>query len=261
MALDVAGPLVTTGIPVVGGLASSVRLTGTDAGGGADERLAGEGSVGGEEPVAEGAGIDRLPGRSDGKAGFSETRFVCALREVSFGGEMSVAEGNGTEDGISVIRGTEDKDVLSAGEPVWMPREVSVNGGKSVAMGSLLVWGAFTVAVAVCAAREASVDSDTSVDPGTTVCGLPDCWVSFGIDESVCVRIEGTADWDKSVAKGTEIGGCERAIEDVKLKVSDGFSAFASDCEAGLGLMDGDISTADVGGMGGATRSVVEADA
>ena len=127
--------------------------------------LAGEGSVGGEEPVAEGPGIDRLPGRPDGEAGFSETRSVCTLGEVSFAGKRSVAEGKGTEDGKSVTGESEDKDVLSAVESVWMPREVSVNGGKSVAMGSLLIWGAFTVAVA----PEASVDSDTSVDPGTKV--------------------------------------------------------------------------------------------
>lgn len=63
------------------------------------------------------------------------------------------------------------------------------------------------------------------------------------------------------MTEGTEICGCERVVEDVKLGISDGFSAFASDCEAGLGLMDGDISTDEVGGIGNPSRSVVEADA
>lgn len=50
-------------------------------------------------------------------------------------------------------------------------------------------------------------------------------------------------------------------VEDIKLGVSDGFSASASDCKAELGLMDGDISTAKVNGTGELSRSVVEADA
>lgn len=165
VSLDVTAPVAMTGTPVVSGLVSSVRLAGTDAGGGTDGRLgvaeitigevssvalaapvfadietgkafvgcppptvsealaennglAGEGSVGGEEPVAEGPRTDRLPGRPDGEAGLSETRSVCALREVSFAGKRSVAEGKGTEDGKSLTGETEDKDVLSAVEPV-----------------------------------------------------------------------------------------------------------------------------------------------
>lgn len=192
MSLDTE-PVVTTGIAAVGGLVLSVRLAGTDSGGGTEGRLEvggitieevssvavaapvfggiemgkvfvgcppptvsealaendglAEDSVGGEESVAEGPGIDRPPGTPDDEADFSETRSVCAPRELSFAG----------------------KEALSADEAVWMPGEFSVNGGKSVAMDSPLIWGAFTVGVAVCAAREASVDSDTSVDPGTEV--------------------------------------------------------------------------------------------
>ena len=63
------------------------------------------------------------------------------------------------------------------------------------------------------------------------------------------------------MTEGTGICGCERVIENIKLGISDGFSAFATDCEAELGLMDGDISTAEVGGIGNPSRSVVEADA
>ena len=218
MSLDVAGPVVTTGIPAVNGLVSSVRLAGRDSGGGTDGRLevgeitiggvssvalavpvfadmeigkasdgcfpptvsealaetvclAGEGSVGGEDSVAEGPGVDRPPGRPDGEAGFSEARSVCAPREVSFAGNTSVTEGKGAEYGESVTRGTGGRGALSVDEPVSMAREDSVNGGTSVTSVSPLIWGAFSVAVAVpvCTVREASVDGDTSVEPGTKV--------------------------------------------------------------------------------------------
>lgn len=215
MSLDVAGPVVTTGLSAVTGVVLSVWLAGTDSGGGTDERLVGEitiggvssvalaapvfadmeigkasdgrfpptvsealaesvclaggGSVGGEDSVDEGPGIDTPSGRPDGEAGFSEARSVCAPREVSFAGNTSVTEGKGTEDGESVTRGTGDRGALSVDEPVSRAREDSVNGGTSVASVSPLIWGAFTVAVPVCAAREASVDGETSVDSGTKV--------------------------------------------------------------------------------------------
>lgn len=50
-----------------------------------------------------------------------------------------------------------------------MAPDDSVNSGKSVDKGSPVSWGAFAVAVPVCVAREASVDADKSVDPGSRV--------------------------------------------------------------------------------------------
>lgn len=133
-----------------------------------------ESPAGAEESVTEGTGAERPPASLDGAAGFSEARSVCALREASFPDNRSVTGGKGAEDGKSVTRGTEDGGVLSADEPVSIAREGSVNGGKSVAKGLSVFWGAFTVAASVCAAREASVDGDKSINPGTKVRGLSD---------------------------------------------------------------------------------------